>query len=355
MAVPDSLVIELEHAIAYVSAERRAAMLKGMTALFLEHASRLAEDQVHLFDEVLCRLMSGSDAALRAELSQRLAPVANAPAEVVRCLAKDRDGQVARPLLLQSQMLGESELLDIAESHGQAHLLAISRRHGITEPISEVLVRRGDSEVMHSLADNGDACLSEESFLVLLERATKDAALARKLGLRPDFPPRLLGDLARDVGHRVVAAGTSAPAAESHRTPARPRESRPAGPGRDYSAARRTVETLREQNRLDEEAVVAFARTGQFEQTVAALACLCAVPIAVVDRLMAGTRPDPVLVLGKAAGWSWPTVKALLAARPHADRNSHQALYAEYSDFERLSQVTAQRVIRFWQLRSAGK
>ena len=47
-----------------------------------------------------------------------------------------------------------------------------------------------------------------------------------------------------------------------------------------------------------------------------ALAALAKVPIKIVDRLMGGDRPDPVLILCKAANLSWPTVKALILVRP---------------------------------------
>ena len=58
---------------------------------------------------------------------------------------------------------------------------------------------------------------------------------------------------------------------------------------------------------------------------VAALSRLCAVPIDVVDRLMGGDRPDPVLILCKSAGWEWPTVKALIMARPGSKGNLEPA------------------------------
>ena len=66
---------------------------------------------------------------------------------------------------------------------------------------------------------------------------------------------------------------------------------------------------------------------------------------------MGGDRPDPVLILCKSAGWGWPTVRAIIMARPGGKGASSQALDAAYSNFERLSPATAQRVVRFWQVR----
>jgi len=65
---------------------------------------------------------------------------------------------------------------------------------------------------------------------------------------------------------------------------------------------------------------------------------------------MNGERADPVLILARAAGFSWPTVHEVMNARPSA-KPSPQTLDAAYENFERLTAATAQRVVRFWQVR----
>ena len=74
-------------------------------------------------------------------------------------------------------------------------------------------------------------------------------------------------------------------------------------------------------------------------------------PIDVVDRLMSGDRPDPILILCKAAGWGWQTVRAIILSPAGGKATSSQALDNAYANFERLSPATAQRVMRFWQAR----
>jgi hypothetical protein len=99
---------------------------------------------------------------------------------------------------------------------------------------------------------------------------------------------------------------------------------------------------------------VNFARDGKHEEMVAALSRLCVVPIDVVDRLMGGDRPDPILILCKSAGWEWPTARTLIMARPGNNSASSVGLDTAFTNFERLSPATAQRVMRFWQARPAG-
>ena len=61
-------------------------------------------------------------------LSTSLAPIDNAPIEVVRRLSRHDEITIAAPVLGNSTRLSESDLIDIAKSKGQGHLLAISGR-----------------------------------------------------------------------------------------------------------------------------------------------------------------------------------------------------------------------------------
>jgi uncharacterized protein (DUF2336 family) len=181
--------------------------------------------------------------------------------------------------------------------------------------------------------------------------------LALKIGLRPDIPARLFGDLVlkatEAVQRRLFASDKPGAQSQMRSVIAKATdETRAADPSRDYSAAQHKIEALRRRNKLDEAALVAFASTGQFEETVAALAALCVVPIGVVDRLMSGSRPDPVLILAKSAGWGWPTVKAVIMARPDDERKSSQGLKAVHAVYERLSPAIARRIVLFWRLQS---
>ena len=268
MAASASPIPELENVIQAGSPQQRAEALKRITAFFLSGASRFNEDHVRLFDDVFGRLIAEIESKARAELAHHLAPVANAPVEVVRRLAKDDDIAVAGPLLSQSRRLAETDLVDIARTKSQAHLLAISGRAGIAEPVTEVLVRRGDREVVRTVAENRQARLSEDSFSALVDRAEKDGVLAEKVGLRPDIPPRLFRDLllkaTEVVQQRLFASARPETQAEIRRVLAKVSDEVGAyAAPRDYSQAQRTIAELRREGKLDEAALVDFAKGRQ--------------------------------------------------------------------------------------------
>jgi uncharacterized protein (DUF2336 family) len=172
----------------------------------------------------------------RLELARHLAPLDNAPLGAIRLLARDDAIQVAGPVLEYSPRLADDDLIDIGASKGGAHLLAISRRASLAEPVSELLVRRGGREVLHNVSGNCGARLSDDSFFALVERAADDAVLAEKVGSRPDLPPHLFSDLLR----KAAKPGVKFQSAQA-------------------LAPQRTSETLRGSGKLDEARVLELA------------------------------------------------------------------------------------------------
>jgi uncharacterized protein (DUF2336 family) len=248
---------ELDELITRGSRERQTETLERVTAFFLDGASRFNEDHVQLFDLVFIRLIDHIENTARSALSCRLAPLGNAPAAAVRRLAHDDSIAVAGPVLKQARRLCETDLIDIVQNKSQAHLLAISTRAHLAEPVTDVLVRHADQEVLRSLAENRGARLSRDGFCVLVERAKTDAVLAEKLVLRPDVPPRLLHELLLTVTdavqRRLISRTVPDKRSEIGQMSAKvSSETEGAIEARDYSHAQRRVAELHREGKLDE-------------------------------------------------------------------------------------------------------
>lgn len=353
MTVPASLLPELEEVVQHGSAEKRAKTLERITSLFLSGAPAFRDEHVALFDDIMGHLIEEIEVRALAELARRLAPVPNAPQGVMTTLAKNDDIAVAGPALKQAK-IPEPDLRHIAETKSQAHLLAMSTRLGLSEALSEVLVRRGDTAVARSVADNDKARLSDRTFSTLVQRAERDGVLAEKVGTRKDIPPRLFRELlikaSGVVQERLLAHAKPETQAEIRRVLKKVTQdvAKKVAP-RNYTAALAAVQARHKEQALTEQDVADYAKSGKYEETIAALATLSAVPVEVVDRLVNGERPDPVLILARAAGFGWRTVRAIMAARPDG---RGQNLEAARENFERLTMATAQRVVRFWQVRT---
>jgi uncharacterized protein (DUF2336 family) len=356
-----SMIRELELSIRDGTPSQRISTLRRVTDLFISGAERFDEEQVRLFDHVIARLAVEIEKTALAELSSRLAPISNAPVAAVRALASDDAIVVAAPVLVQSERLGEADLVEIARTKSQAHLLAISGRARLGEAVTDVLVERGDDEVARRVAGNGGASFSELGFSHLVERAGTDDALAETVGQRIDIPPYLFQKLVTRATERVLELLLSAARPEmrvaiehllseiSYKVRARSELA-----SRSYSAARSYVQMLSQSGRLGVPSLLEFARAGRFAETVAALAEIALVPIEIVDRVMYGDTLDPCLILCKAKEFDWSTVRALILVRRGCRTLSPQELARICEDYSLLSRSTADRALRFWQIRQGG-
>jgi uncharacterized protein (DUF2336 family) len=342
-----SLFDDLDAALQSGSPEKRVAMLRQVTDLFLSESDRLNEEQIGVFDDVLVQLIERIETRTLVEISERLAPVANAPIDLTLNLARHSEIGIAGPILTNSTRLTTADLVEIAKTKSQDHLLAISGRAQIETAVTDV-------------AGNSGAMFSESGFAALLKAAESDDKLAEAAGSRLDIPLRLLKELLlrateavrsrllsrtppefRDEMQRALSAAAEAVNAES---------SKP----RDFQAARIFVEGLHEKNELRESTLFEFARTHKYEETAVALSLLSSVSLEIVKPLMKSPRDDGLLIPCKVAECRWETVSAILATKlppGAAPKAGHDKLRV---DFEKLSKSNAQRLLRFWQVREVS-
>src|SRR5580700_7830805 len=290
-----SLIPDLEDVIRHGTRAKRVDALQRITALFLDGAKGYSDAHVDLFDDVFGLLIEEIETKARAELSRHLAPVGNAPVKVLRTLANDDDIAVAGPVLKYAPRLGETDLVGVATTKSQAHLQAISTRPALGVAVTDVLVRRGDREVVRCVADNRGARISRNGFVSLVRRAEDDGILAEKVGLRPDIPEPMFRELLTKatavVRNRLLVAATAGGKAEIYRVLAKVAKEVGARVGpRDYGAAQRVVLSLERAGKLNESMLVVFCSEKKFEETVVGLATLAKVPVEVVDRLIGGKR-----------------------------------------------------------------
>jgi uncharacterized protein (DUF2336 family) len=356
MTAAHSLIPEIENALQHGTQEKRVETLRRITKLFLQGASRFNDEQIGLFDDVLTCLIADIETRARAELARCLAPVGNAPHDLMRRLAGDADISVAGPVLMQSPRLDSADLVRIAAAQGQAHLFAISYRKNLDESVTDILVRRGNEDVLLNVAGNAGARFSTDGYSDLVARAATDGPLAETVARRPDIPDRLFRELLMRatavVQQRLLAAARPESQMEIRRVIARvsSQVASQTQPERGFQAAMGKIRSLRNEGLLDEAQLAALAQSGAYDEAIAALSELTDVAVDAVDRLMGGERPDPILILCKAAGHSWPTARAILMLRASPKGKSPAAIEAARVNFEKLSIATAQRVVRFWQL-----
>ena len=356
MTPSSSLIDEIEDALAAKSEEKREAALWRITDLFIAGADTFCDDHVTLFDDVIERLAATIEKSARAKLSSRIARIPNAPPRVVRNLARDHDIRVAQPVLRYSPRLDDGYLSETAATHSQQHLLAISQRNALSEAVTEVLVERGDREVVRSVAQNSGARFSNAAIRTLVERSVGDEVLAVHVGTRRDLPRqdllKLVERASANVRQKLAAADPAAARAIRDVVAEIDGSIRAASrhASTNYAAARAEVEAMHRAGRLGEAEIHAFADARKFEETAVALSLVTGAPIDLVERAMLDDNPDMAMILAKVAGFSWSTAQAILLRA--ANRSlSPQDLDRALSGFSRLKSGTARSIIQFYDAR----
>jgi len=348
------LISELEDAVRRGSQDKRTETLRRVTDLFLGEKERLSEEQVQVFDEVLGHLIARMEATALIELSERLAPIANAPINVVHTLARDDEIAIAGPVLSLSDRLTTPDLIEIALAKAQSHLLAISKRHSLSESLTDVLIERGNRDVISKLAENAGAQFSERAYVRLVDQPELDETLLEKLGLRLDIPlhifRRLLERVTAAVRERIFALAT-----REKRDDIRAILESISNDvieidelDHDFPAALRLVQVMHEKGELNQMALLQFAKARQYAATVTTLATLCSAPIDMIKKMLADGRAEPLLVPCKAAGLSWVTLRALLQDGLFGKNASEDEINKLHSDYIKLSASTAKKLLEFW-------
>jgi uncharacterized protein (DUF2336 family) len=364
-----SIVEEVEAAIKIGSAEKRLDTVKRVTDLFLLSAGSLNSEQIDLFDEVLERLIKTieiraiADISARialAEMSAQLAPVTQAPRNVIRRLARNDEISVAAPVLAESARLSDEDLVGIAETKGEAHLLAISSRWWLKEIVTDALLVRRYPSVSRRIIKNPGARVSAAGFAIAIAQAESDPELAVETGIRVDLPSELRRELlshATDAVRSRLLSRAPPHLFEDIRNAIASVSAgvnREMSKGRDFAAAKRLVMSLSAKGELSEAALFGFAKQRKYEETVAALAELSRSTIEVVRPLMQSLRDDGVLVPCKAAGLRWETVHAVLESRFATGSMAPRELAIAKGRFIKLTAEDANRLLRFWQVKSTA-
>jgi uncharacterized protein (DUF2336 family) len=357
MNAQESLIDQLEIVVASKDLSKRAEVLRHVTDLFIHGSGRCSDEQIDLFDGVMSKLVESVELAARVAFGSRLARVADAPGKIIRKLAFDDAIEVAAPVLAYSARLDEPTLVENARTKGQGHLLAISGRSSLTEAVTDILVDRGNQQVVANTANNRGAKFSTSGMSELVKRAKNSADLAMCVWSRPDIPRyellKLFAQASEAVRRKLEEANPRqaalirvavTDASEEIQATAR------AG-SHEHTLALTHVRSLHSRGELDEGRLLGFARDRSFDKTAVALSLMCDLPIGLIERTLVQSEPEQLLILAKAIDLSWETTKVVLNLSAGRSSMTKERLDQAFASFFRLQPKTARSALQFYRLR----
>ena len=357
---PVNLLDELQITLAHGTVARRVETLRRVTDLFITDAADYSDEQVGLFDDVFQCLIDHIETSTKALLANRLAQIDTAPPLTIRALAFDDVIDVAGPVLSQSVRLDDQTLIENARCKSQAHLMAISTRKVLSGAVTDVLVQRGNDDVIQSTVNNPGAEFTERGFSRLVSRAEGNDDLATCIGLRPAMPRhlylKLLAKASHTVRQRLEAANPRQAAEVPTAVKEATRRARSATSAitSNTEIAHALVKSLHDHDRLDEPQVAQFAEAGKFDEVNASIAAMANMPVAIAENMMIESRAEGVMILAKVAGLSWSTVVTIIKMRDELSGAEPTDLDACKDTYERLRPSTAQQVLRFHRMQESS-
>ena len=360
-AEPGSRLPELITLAQEASSERRRQLLRELTDHFFG-ASHRSEAEDSLYDEVLTRLATDMEAVVRAELSARVAPMAQAPRGLVRRLAEDEDSVVAEAVLLHSPVLTDEDLLRVVRTRGQDHLRAVSARSTVSEAVSDVIVERGDDDTLGALLGNAGARLSRQASETAVERAKTNPDLHAAAVNRADLPPDLLNEMYFVVEARLRAqilernAGLSPALLDSALAAGRARIALDDGAlPADYEESLAYVRELDAARQLTPPVLARFLRGNSRTPFLIALAQLADVDFHTARQIVERRQIDALAVVCKAADLDRTLflTYAVVLLNDQGDAMGKAQSYARM--YAELQREAALRTLRFWRLRRTAQ
>jgi uncharacterized protein (DUF2336 family) len=354
MSHSTSVVEELERAFISGAPEKRTDILLRVTDLFLTAPAKLTHDQARLFDDIINRLVTHLERRALAALSMRLACNANGPAQAIQRLASHEEIEIAGPLLAHSDALSDQNLVAIAESKSQQHLSKIAERSKLSPTVTNVIVERGDRNVVHKVAANHGASFSRFGMSTLVLRSDGDDKLIKTIAARSDISPFVFSQLvnyatekARD--HLLASAKPELRAALTRVVrQVSERMTSLALTANDWAAAQRVVNSFSQDTELTKAKVLQFANRKKVAETVIALSVLSKIPADLICELVCDQYGFGAMVLCKAINLDWYTSRAVLTINPPAATSRETELEELEEDFFRMSVSSAQRILWYW-------
>jgi uncharacterized protein (DUF2336 family) len=158
-----------------------------------------------LLDDVFMSLVVEAERHIRRSLAERLATAAWAPPSLINVLALD-DIDIARPVILNSPLLQDQDLIRLLVEATIEHQIEVARRPKLGSKVVDAIVDAGEPAVMTALANNSTAQITAAAMTRLVEASKRVASLRSPLARHPKLNKILAEQLYAYVGEALRSA-----------------------------------------------------------------------------------------------------------------------------------------------------
>ncbi|SOD92057.1 DUF2336 domain-containing protein [Caenispirillum bisanense] len=339
------------------SADARARLAATISDLFVEQGSVLSDRERALMADILRRILREIEISVRRQVAQALASQENLPRDLMVFLAND-EIEVAFPILRESRVLQDADLIEVIRNRTQEHQLAIANRYYVSAAVCDALVQTGRQEVIRQLLQNGDATISEATMEYLVEQSRRVDSFQEPILRRAELPE----DLAKRM-FLWVSAALRTYVVDRFRLPpsviddlmeqaAREGIARTVEEGRTRPSEK-LAERLARHRAITPELLISALHDGEVSLFVSLLARLAEMREPLVKRMLFEPGGEGLAITCRAMGFPRKDFSVIFLlsrkARPENARTFKQDHEAAMAFFDRIVPSAAQNVLRQWQ------
>jgi uncharacterized protein (DUF2336 family) len=179
----------------------RSHLVTAIGDLMGDHGRILTLQERALINDILKKLIQDVARPVRKALADKLSLSPHAPREVTTLLAND-EFDIASPILLNSPLLEDEDLMEIVRHRTISHRLAIAMRRSLNAGVCDALVATNSIDVIKALLENHGARISVATMAYLVDQSKTLDVYQEPLLRRSDLPQ----DLAKRMYYWVSAA-----------------------------------------------------------------------------------------------------------------------------------------------------
>lgn len=325
----------------------RRNVLEAVSHLFVAGSSKHSDRELLLFGDIMMRLLDQVEEEDRRALAERIARTVETPRDLAVKLAYD-ELLVATPILQFSPVLSDGDLVGIAGSVGQEHLVAIAKRENLAIPVTDVLVGRGGLQVLDTATRNLTAQFSAAGFNRIGSRAKVEPLLGDALSQRSDLPipvarsllPVLEPDVRKRMEQRLAEAGGRM--ADLMDRAMKLIETARTEPSEGRAELRRLLVDLRSGHRRLDDVLDDLVFQRRTFDIAALLAELASVPEAHASNALHKVNPSGIGAICRSLGVGDATFRRLSALRCEKLRLPDTQIEQMIRDYARIDRVQAE-------------
>ena len=345
---PYQRLLELAHARAI---DGKGGLAASIAEMCLAAKADLGPREMALAFEILRMLVNQVEMHIRRQIADYLAERDDVPRDLLMFLAND-EITVAYPVLVHSQLLADSDLIQIAVKRSSRHRQAIAIRPELSAKVSDVLIATGEIDTITTLLCNKTAAIQPETLERLVAISLEVPAYREPLVHRPDLPTACARRLYMWVGEALQNYIAENFAIDEQAV----RESVDHAIGLSLAgladARRRSVGVQRDAPTKPDIALLRALANGDMKEFEHQFAAVLRISQAAVRAILDNPGRQPLAVAGKGCGLERNTVAEIIC---HLSGTQPPSRYAETDHFrramkyyDRIDRAGAEAVLTTW-------